>query len=212
MKKKNWKDAIKNYVVNNYKEYLLVAILFIIGLFIGVFIINNSSESDSKEISKYFNDFITNFNELDSINKSDLIRESIQRNLIMALILWGAGTTVIGIPIVLISILLRGLSLGYTIATITVSLGKFKGVLFCLASIFLQNILLIPAILTIGVSSIKLYKSIIKDKRKENIKIEIIRHTIISILMIITLCVSSILENVISITILKKIIKYFVIV
>ena len=74
---------------------------------------------------------------------------------------------------------------------------------------FLKNILYIPAILTIGVSSIKLYKSIITDKRKENIKIEVIRHTIISTIMIAVLVLSTIIENFISLKIIKKIIKYF---
>ena len=129
--------------------------------------------------------------------------------MILALILWIAGTTVIGLPIVLIIILFRGLVLGYTISAITCTFGTLKGIGFCLASIFLQNIIFIPAVLTLGVSSIKLYKSIIKDKRKENIKVEIIRHTVISILMCILLIMSSILENIVSTTILKKIIKYF---
>ena len=135
--------------------------------------------------------------------------ESIRKNFMFAVILWLAGTTIIGMPIVLIVILLRGTILGFTISSITVTLGPVKGILFCMATIILHNIIYIPAILTIGVSSIKLYKSIVNDKRKENIKFEIIRHTIISILMIILLMLSTIIENVVSTHFLKKIIKYF---
>ena len=91
----------------------------------------------------------------------------------------------------------------------TYTLGTAKGIIFCLTALLLQNILFIPAVLTLGVSSIKLYKSIIKDKRKENIKVEIIRHTIIAILMAIILIISSMLENGISITLLQKILKNF---
>ena len=75
-------------------------------------------------------------------------------------------------------------------------------------ALFLQNILFIPAILTIGVSSIKLYKSIITDRRKENIKIEIIRHTIISVIMLCVLILSSLIENEVSLNLLKMGIKY----
>ena len=59
-----------------------------------------------------------------------------------------------------------------------------------------------------GVSSIKLYKSIVNDRRKENIKIEIIKHTIISLIMLGILVLSSIIENEISVSLLKMGIKY----
>lgn len=209
MRYSNYKNALKNYIKINYKEYILISLIFLIGIFVGVMIINNSKESQVSEISTYINNFITKYKEIDNINKVSLIAESIKKNLLLAIILWLAGTTVICMPIVLIVVMLRGIVLGFTISSITITLGTLKGILFCVSSIALQNILYIPAILTIGVSSTKLYKSIIKDKMRENIKIEIIRHTIISVLMVILLVLSAIIENLISIKILKNIIKYF---
>lgn len=209
MQNSKWKIILKNYVKNNYKEYILTSLLFIIGLFIGVMIINNCTETQSSEITVYLNEFITKFKNTQSINKSELALSSIKNNTILSLIIWLAGTTVIGMPIVLIVIMFRGIVLGYTISAITLTLGTTKGIFFCLVSIFIQNLLFIPAVLTIGVSSIKLYKSIMKDRKIENVKMEIIRHTIIAIIMSLILCLSSLLENTISITLLKKIIKYF---
>ncbi len=209
MQDSKWKLVLKNYVKNNYKEYILTSLIFIIGLFIGVMIINNCTETQSSEITTYLNEFITKFKGIQNINKTSLIFTSIKNNIILAVIIWLAGTTAIGLPIVLIAIMLRGLILGYTISVVTLTLGAPKGIIFCLISIFLQNILFIPAVLTLGVSSIKLYNSIMKDKGRENIKVEIIRHTIISAIMVLGLCISSLIENVISITLLKSFIKYF---
>jgi len=209
MRYSNYKNTLKSYIKTNYKEYILVSLLFIIGIFIGVMIINNCKEQQTSEITSYISDFITKYKEIENINKTELIIESIRKNIIFAIILWIAGTTVIGMPIVLGIILIRGTFLGFTISSITITLGAFKGILFCILSIALQNIIYIPAILTIGVSSIKLYKSIIKDKRRENIKLEILRHTVISGLMIILLIISSIIENSLSANILKSVIKYF---
>ena len=201
--------VIKNYIKNNNKEYILATLLFLIGLFTGVLIINNLSDNDITNIETYINNFFINFKSTENIDKLQLISTSIKNNVFLALIIWGAGTTIIGIPIVLIVILYRGIILGYTISAFSIVLGTYKGLLFCLITIFLQNILFIPAVLSLGVSSIKLYKSIIKDKRRENIKIEIIRHTALSIIMLILLIVSSVVENVISISLLKNFIKYF---
>lgn len=206
---KSIKDTIRNYIMNNYKEYLLIFVIFLIGIFMGVFIVNNYDESKINVISSYIEDFINNLKNIENIEKNELIINSIKKNIFLAISLWIAGTTVIGMPVVLIIIGMRGLSLGYTISVCTYSLGLGKGILFNVITLLLKNIVFIPAILTLGISSIRLYKSIIKDRRRENIKIEILRHTIISLLMIGVLIVASIIENVISIPLLKTVINYF---
>ena len=92
---------LKNYIINNYKHYILVGLLFMIGLFIGVMIINNCNELQLEETSAYINDFIINLKQTGNINKTRMIFSSIKNNLFFAIILWIAGTTVIGMPIVL---------------------------------------------------------------------------------------------------------------
>ena len=203
------KTIVKNYVIYNYKEYLLVLAIFIIGLFRGVIIVNNYKEEHLNNISNYINNFVIKLKESNNINKNEIIIESIKNNMLLTIIIWFAGTTIIGIPVVLGMIGIRGVSLGYTISACTYSLGVWKGIIFNLSALLLQNILFIPAIFTLGVSSIKLYKSILKDRRRENIKIEILRHTIISLIMLGVLIASSFVENIISMFILQKLIKYF---
>ncbi len=88
-------------------------------------------------------------------------------------------------------------------------MGLSKGITFIIMSLVLQNIIFIPSILALAVSGFKLYKSIVKDNRKENIKLEIFRHTIFSIIMMMLLIVSSLIETFISTNILKYFIKYF---
>ena len=203
------KTAIANYILNNSKEFILIGLLFIIGIFVGVIIINNCSELQGQEISTYISEFINRFKNIGNLDKTSLVIESIKNNTILALIIWLAGTTVIGVPVVLTVILFRGICLGYTISAISYTLGSLKGTLFCIISLCAQNILFIPAVLSLGVSSIKLYKSIIKDRRRENIKIEILRHTIFSGLMLGVLVISSFVENIISVSILQNMIKFF---
>lgn len=203
------KNNIINYAVNNSKEYILVILIFVIGIFIGVMFINNCSEQNGNSITTYISDFIQKFENETNLNHADLSIESIRNNILLAIIIWLAGTTIIGLPIVLGIILFRGFCLGYTVSSICYTLGLGKGLLFCSLSIFLQNIFFIPALLTIGVSSMKLYKSIINDRRKETIKIEILRHTIISLMMLMLLIFSSFIENEISIKLLKLFINKF---
>lgn len=209
MKYSNWKRVLIDYIKKNNKEYAFIILLFLIGVFIGVLTINYSSEEQISEIIKYINEFIARVKDIERVNNLQLTIHSIKKNLIFATIIWSAGTTIIGIPIVLIFILIRGMILGFTISSITITLGTVKGILFCMLALVLHNLVYIPALLTIGVSSIKLYRTIIKEKGKDSIKIGIIRHMIISTIMIVLLVLSAIIENYITLKILKKIIKYF---
>lgn len=201
--------TLKEHVLNNSKEYTIVALLFVIGIFLGVLFVNNMQDAQKSEIDTYISNFINKFKSSDSIDNMALLKESAIQKLILAIGIWFFGTTVIGIPIVFGIVLYRGFCLGYTISICVAILGIPKGLIFVLTSLLLQNILFIPAMLALSVSGFKLYKSIIKNKDKENIKVEILRHTIFSFIMLIILIFSSIIETFISNNILKLIIKYF---
>ena len=200
---------IKEHVINNKKEYFIIFLIFVIGIFSGVFFINNIQEQPKNEMTNYLNQFIEKFKSIEGIDNMEMLKHSIFQNILLAISIWFFGTTVIGIPVVFGIILYRGFCLGYTISLCISIMGLGKGISFIFVALLLQNILFIPAILALGVSGFKLYKSIIKDKRKENIKLEILRHTIFSLIMVIILLLASLIEVFVSTNSLHMIIKYF---
>ena len=202
-------QTIKEHVANNKKEYVIVSILFVIGIFLGVFFINNVGQEPKTLITEYLNQFIEKLKTTEDLNLIELLKTSIGQNIMLAIGLWFFGTTIIGIPAVFGIVAYRGFCLGYTIAACISIMGISKGIIFVLILLLLQNLLVIPAILALAVSGIKLYKSIMRDKTKENVKIEMLRHTVFSLIMLMVLIVSSVIEIFVSTNILKLCIKYF---
>ena len=202
-------EIIKEHVINNKKEYMIVTLLFMIGIFLGVLFVNNIQENPKLEIINYVKGFIEKMKTMETLNHMELLKNSIGQNILLAIILWFFGTTVIGIPVVFGLIIYRGFCLGYTIAACITVVGLPEGIWLVLILLLLQNILFIPAILALAVSGFKLYKSIIKDRNKENVKIEVVRHTIFSFIMLLVLVLSSVVEIFLSTNILKELIKYF---
>lgn len=147
-------NTIYEHILNNSKEYILITLIFIIGIFLGVMFINNAQDTQREEITTYLKDFISKFNNLEKIESLSILKTTIIEDIILAVTLWFFGTTVIGIPIVFGIILYRGFCLGYTIASIILTVGIGKGIIFVLISLLLQNIILIPSIIAIGVSRI----------------------------------------------------------
>ena len=207
-KNKKIKELILNNIYENIKSYLIVIIIFIIGIVAGIIFINNTNETQSTEIKGYINNFIDALKQDKNIDRTQLLTQSLKDNLILIISLWFIGSTVIGIPIVFGIILFRGFCLGYTASAIIGTLGIQKGLIFLVSTTFFQNIIFIPVIICMSVSCIKLYKSIMKDKRRENIKLEIIRHTFVSVILLICLILSSLIEVYISSNLLTIFIKY----
>lgn len=191
-------NNIKIHIINNLKLYVIVSIFFLIGILIGSFFIKNIQTDIQEQIDTYIKDFIEILKQNHQIDHTNLLKDTIINHIIFTILIWVMGCSVIGIPIVYGLVIWKGFSLSYTISSIISALGLGKGIIFCFSNLFLQNLIVIPGTLALAVSGVKLYNSIIKDKRKENIKLEIVRHTIFSTFILILLIASSFVETYIS--------------
>lgn len=208
-RRNNIKELILNHIYDNIKIYLFVIIIFIIGIILGVVFTNNIAEEQYIEIKDYIINFINSLKQDYAINTTNLLKKTVTNNIILSITMWFIGSTVIGIPIVLGIVIFRGFCIGYTLSSIIAVLGVQKGLLFIITTMFLQNIIFIPVIICMTISCIKLYKSIMKDKRKENIKIEIIKHTLVSLILSIFLILEAFIETYISTNLLMLVINFF---
>jgi len=91
----NIKETIKQHIINNKREYIIVSLFFIIGIFFGVLFVNNIKEEQKEQIGTYVNDYITKMKDTDNINNIDVLESSIKQNLLITLGIWFFGTTVI---------------------------------------------------------------------------------------------------------------------
>ena len=205
---KNFKKVIQEHITRNIKIYTILIIIFLLGLIIGIIIVNNSGYSQKAEINEYINTFINDLKNGAKLDYFKLLKTSFGNNFFTVLILWFMSSTVIGIPIVYGEIGYKGFCLGYTISSVVATLGTGKGILFVITSMLLHNIIFIPCLLLLAVSGINLYESIIKDRRKENMKIEIIRHTVFSLIILAVMLFASLIETYISSNLLISIAKY----
>ncbi len=126
-----FKTILTQHIKTNIKDYLILSIVFIIGVMIGVIIINNSDEQSKNEISGYINGFVNVIqDEKYEVDKVKLIKISIIENLKMVGIIWIAGSTIIGIPLIYIISSYKGVCIGYTISAIILTLGIGKRIDF----------------------------------------------------------------------------------
>lgn len=200
--------TIYNHIINNKREYLIVTVLFFIGLIISIILFNNLNDGAILEINDYLNNLFNNIKNYEKIDLLKILKESLVYNLTITLLLWFGASTIIGIPIVYGVITLKGFSIGYTISSLLYTYGAGKGLLISISFLLLHNIIFVPTMFAISVSGVKLYKSIMKNKQRENIKLEILRHTIFCLIMLLGMALAAFVETYFSTNISVVLLKY----
>lgn len=210
-KKNRFFEIISEHINKNRKDYTIAILIFFIGIAIGVVLVNKSSEENKREITGYIFNFINSIKSKEySIDGKRLFFKSLISNLKLAVIIWIAGLTIIGIPIIYVSIAYKGMCIGYAISAIIATLGRSKGIIFSLSTMLIQNIIAVPCYLALMVSANKMYKSVTINRNNEVLREEISRHTIFSIFMTIGLIFSTFLEYYFTTLIFSDIIINFV--
>lgn len=202
-KKRIISEFVIGHIRINIVEYIVMIIMLLIGIILGTMYINKTDINQGQEISNYITDFINDMQNGSTIDLSSLFKTSVYNNLVIIILLWISGLTVIGMPIVYLIVSIKGFCIGYTISAFIATLGIPEGIKLVLSTMLLQNIIIIPSILVLAVSGIKLYKAIMKDRRKENIKIEILRYTIIAFFIGIINIIASLIETYVSTNIFR---------
>ena len=207
-KKNRISNVILEFIQTNSKTCLILLIIFFIGVLLGVIFVNNCKETQENQIKSYIQNFVDGIRENYKISSTKLLWNAIMKNFITALVLWFLGLTLIGVPLMYLFIGYKGYCIGFTAASIIATLGGAKGTLFIASTMLLQNIIYIPIIIALETSSVKLYKKIMEDRRRENIKTQILKHTIFSVFMLVILILNSFIEAYISGGISSMLLKY----
>ena len=112
------------YIENNKRNLIFLGITFIIGIVLGIVLINNTNQESREELNSYVNTQIENLksNEIE-LDKNKMLIESIKKNIWFDLIIWFFGCTFFSSILIYIAILYKGLSIGYTAGCILATLG-----------------------------------------------------------------------------------------
>ncbi|MFP3381015.1 stage II sporulation protein M, partial [Bacillus sp. SIMBA_069] len=68
-------------------------------------------------------------------------------------IMWVLGLSIIGLPMILLMLFLKGVVVGFTVGFLVNQL-QWQGVTFAMMGILPQNLLVVPALFIVGVSGI----------------------------------------------------------
>lgn len=170
--------------------YFLVLIFFLIGIIVGSIVFRIFVEDSAvKEM------IVEKFCVLENQKLSDdeIFKESFSRNLKILATFWFVGVSVVGAPLLVLLCFYKGFTTAFVISSFLLNFGFFQGNVFIFKRLFFYYIFLILAMVLLTASSIKVMINVLKYKK--DIRLELIRHSIFTILGFIFMIFSTILET-----------------
>ena len=144
--------VFKVFLQEHFWLTMLVLLFFIIGVALGIFSEDRLAMDQQTDLKIFLEQ---NCQTLISqpLDRSALIWPAVLGNVGTAATLWFLGLTVIGVPIVILIIVIRGFILGFTMSFLLKQYSLQGGVLIALG-VLPQNLLYVPALLLGGVLAI----------------------------------------------------------
>ena len=159
---KDFLDKLKEIFRGQKIYYLLVLLLFCMGVVIGIYTVKYMDERNKSDLISYFGNFTNAMGER-NIDYFELFSITLKKNLFLIIPILILGFTFWGSFIILIIDLVKGFSLGYTFAFL-ISTFEGKGLVLALASIVPQNIVYIPCFISLSVIGIYFSTNSFKER------------------------------------------------
>ena len=191
--------ALIEYLRKNIVQYMFLSIVLIAGIIVGSITVKMISDIQMESIVSFINGFLANINNI-SVDCSSIFYLSLSNNLKTAIALILLGLSVVGLPFILTVIFFRGFMLGFTVGFLIEQLGS-KGIVLSILSILPQNLIILPCIVSIGVTSLTFAMAVIKNRIKnyhESYSQMVIGYLLLNLFFSFLLIISGLIEGYIS--------------
>ncbi|MGA9288099.1 MAG: stage II sporulation protein M [Anaerobacillus sp.] len=203
------KQVISAHLSDHLSIYTFIAVLFLMGIVFGAVIVNSLSLTQKEELTVYLSRFFGQVSEGQFATSSEMFHQSLTHYVKYISLMWLLGLTIIGLPIVLIMLFLKGIVVGFTVGFL-VNQMSWKGFLLAFVSVFPQNILAVPAMIVVGTASLtfslRLMRQLVMKRRTELILTPFIRFSVLVICTLGVLCMAAWFEAYLSPGLIKAVV------
>lgn len=204
------KRNITLYMREQSSIYLFTMILFLMGIIFGAIVVNSLSIAQKEDLYVYLSRFFGQLSDDVIADPEFMLRQSFVHYLKYIGSIWVLGLSIIGLPVILILLFIKGLVTGFTVGFLVNQLGV-SGFLLSMVSVLPQNMIVIPVfIITASAAvhfSLKMIRQQFLNRTHEPILPHLTRYSLLVIGAFVILAGVSVFEAYASPVLMKTVIK-----
>lgn len=158
------KGVIKHFH-DNFWLCMVIILCLCTGIVLGTYTVKFMDDLSKSDLNNYFQNFTQRL-VVDNINYNNVFVQAIKNNIPILLAIWFLGLTIVGIPIILILLGIKGFSIGFSASFLIRALG-LKGVWVILIGLLPQNIIYVPCLVWLSVLSIKFSLEVFNERNEK---------------------------------------------
>jgi stage II sporulation protein M len=153
MKKRLYQSNAASYFREHSSIFLFIVVLFLMGVIFGAIVVNSMSITQKEDLFYYLSQFFGQVSTGKVADNHDLFLQSFFHNSKFIVLMWVLGISIIGLPVILILLFLKGLVVGFTVGFLVSQMG-WHGFLLAFVSILPQNLIIIPVFIMMSSFSV----------------------------------------------------------
>jgi len=210
MRKQPLKSAVLMHVREHASMYLFTIVLFLMGVIFGAIVVNSLNLSQKQDLYYYLTQFFGQVAKGQFASEYDMFQQSYFHNLQYIGFMWVLGISIIGLPLILVLLFLKGVVVGFTVGFLVNQMG-WQGFLLSFVSVMPQNVIVIPAFITMGTIaisfSLKMVRNQFMKRMHEPIFPMIMRYAFVMVAISAALLLSASIEAYVSPIVMKQVIE-----
>ena len=186
---------IHKFIATHLLLFIFITVLFSVSVLFGAIVVQALDNSQKSELYLYFNSFLSYFDQ-SKLADNTIMAEALRQNLKHLGILWVLGLSVIGLPVIIAMVFIKGFSIGFTVAFL-IEQYSVKGLQLAIATILPQNLIIVPITIFVGVSGIVFSIQLIQNRiihEGESLFARFIRYSIVIAISILLMVLASCYE------------------
>ncbi|TRY28058.1 stage II sporulation protein M [Brevibacillus sp. LEMMJ03] len=193
-------QTIQAYAKDHQSLYWFTIVLFAMGIIFGAVIVNSLPLSQRQELFGFLQYFFNNLGSQGIPEPTAHFQQAFGHYAKTVGILWVLGLSIIGLPMILLLLFLKGVVVGFTVGFLVNQL-QWHGVTLAMAGVLPQNLLVVPALFIVGVSGISFSLRLIKTRllsKRDVILPHFVGYTVLVVAMLAVLTVAALFETFVS--------------
>lgn len=200
------KAAAGRYLQEHAKLFVYTIVLFIVGVVFGAVVVNALADGQKTDLFNYLKGFFGLVNDNHLPDSSYVTWHSVATNLKMLGLIWILGLSIIGLPLIVVLVFLKGFTIGFTVGFLVDNFAG-KGFMFAILAVLPQNLIIVPSLIVAGVAGIAFSLMLVRSRFTQNMPLypKFLSYTALFLILAVCLIVASFVEGYVSPFLMKMI-------